>query len=184
MKHLLRRNYLLFILVFVLIACKNNQAPRKATITSTHDDTVTDQGEAFAQIAVLKDGLLHALYQHYEQLTDALVEGDVTSARISANAIEAGAREMGGGARLAQLSSRITSASDIHAQRSAFAPLSVHLQMLIKKQGLTRGRLFVDYCPMALNDQGAYWITTTEQIRNPYFGDKMLDCGSVEDTLQ
>jgi Cu(I)/Ag(I) efflux system membrane fusion protein len=37
---------------------------------------------------------------------------------------------------------------------------------------------------MAFNDKGAYWLSDKEAIRNPYFGDKMLTCGSVEETLR
>jgi hypothetical protein len=36
---------------------------------------------------------------------------------------------------------------------------------------------------MAFNDQGAYWISDREEIRNPYFGDKMLTCGVVKEEL-
>ena len=33
---------------------------------------------------------------------------------------------------------------------------------------------------MAFNNEGAYWLSDAEQIRNPYFGDKMLTCGVGE----
>jgi hypothetical protein len=36
---------------------------------------------------------------------------------------------------------------------------------------------------MAMNNEGAYWLSTSEKIRNPYFGDQMLTCGSVKDEL-
>jgi hypothetical protein len=37
---------------------------------------------------------------------------------------------------------------------------------------------------MAFDDQGADWLSAEEQIRNPYFGDKMLKCGLVEQDLK
>jgi Cu(I)/Ag(I) efflux system membrane fusion protein len=37
---------------------------------------------------------------------------------------------------------------------------------------------------MAFNNEGAYWLSDSEQIRNPYFGDKMLTCGVVKEKLQ
>jgi Cu(I)/Ag(I) efflux system membrane fusion protein len=36
---------------------------------------------------------------------------------------------------------------------------------------------------MAFNNSGAYWLSDNATIRNPYFGDKMLSCGSVEEKL-
>jgi hypothetical protein len=33
---------------------------------------------------------------------------------------------------------------------------------------------------MALDNEGADWLALEEQIRNPYFGDKMMKCGLVK----
>ncbi len=45
------------------------------------------------------------------------------------------------------------------------------------------GELYVQRCPMAFNNEGANWISEQSAIRNPYFGDAMLTCGSTIDTL-
>jgi Cu(I)/Ag(I) efflux system membrane fusion protein len=37
---------------------------------------------------------------------------------------------------------------------------------------------------MANNDQGANWLSTYSEIRNPYFGDMMLSCGETHDTIE
>lgn len=42
---------------------------------------------------------------------------------------------------------------------------------------------YVQKCPMANNNIGAVWLSTEEEIKNPYYGDEMLTCGSVIDTL-
>ena len=39
------------------------------------------------------------------------------------------------------------------------------------------------FCPMAFDGKGAYWITESREIRNPYFGEKMLNCGEVKEKL-
>jgi Cu(I)/Ag(I) efflux system membrane fusion protein len=36
---------------------------------------------------------------------------------------------------------------------------------------------------MAFNNKGAYWLSNEREIKNPYFGSEMLECGSVEDSL-
>ncbi len=39
--------------------------------------------------------------------------------------------------------------------------------------------VFVQHCPMAL-DEGAMWLSTSKNIRNPYYGDRMMECGEVQ----
>jgi membrane fusion protein, copper/silver efflux system len=39
------------------------------------------------------------------------------------------------------------------------------------------------YCPMAFDDVGAYWLQAGREIANPYFGDEMLRCGVVRETV-
>jgi Cu(I)/Ag(I) efflux system membrane fusion protein len=44
--------------------------------------------------------------------------------------------------------------------------------------------LYVQRCPMADRGEGARWLSFSEQIKNPYYGDAMLTCGSVVDSIQ
>lgn len=72
---------------------------------------------------------------------------------------------------------------DIEAQRASFKNLSDNLYKSIKAYGLGGTTAYYEFCPMAFNDTGAYWLSDNSSIRNPYFGDKMLTCGKVEETL-
>ena len=38
------------------------------------------------------------------------------------------------------------------------------------------------YCPMY--DKGSAWLSTNNEVRNPYYGSKMLKCGKVQKTIQ
>ena len=78
----------------------------------------------------------------------------------------------------------IQSSSDIEAQRKSFSALSDNFYKSIKAFGLGGSTAYYEYCPMAFNNEGAYWLSDAEQIRNPYFGDAMLTCGSVKETLK
>jgi hypothetical protein len=78
----------------------------------------------------------------------------------------------------------IHGATDIETQRRAFSDLSINLYKSVKAFGLGGKETFYDYCPMAFNNEGAYWLSDQEQIRNPYFGDKMLTCGEVKEKLK
>ncbi len=72
---------------------------------------------------------------------------------------------------------------DIEALRTQFAFFSEALIRSVKVFGLPEGKLYVEHCPMAMENKGADWLSREEKIRNPYFGDKMISCGSVEDTI-
>ena len=78
----------------------------------------------------------------------------------------------------------IQSSDDIEAQRKSFSTLSDNLYKSVKAFGLGGKEAFYEFCPMAFNNEGAYWLSETEKIRNPYFGDKMLSCGSVQEKLK
>lgn len=45
------------------------------------------------------------------------------------------------------------------------------------------GEVYVVHCPMAFRNQGADWLWNRPVVLNPYFGDAMLTCGTVTDTL-
>ena len=79
--------------------------------------------------------------------------------------------------------SAIANTSDIKKQREHFIHLSAHLINAVKTFGINQ-KVYVDYCPMANNNVGAYWLSKDKEIRNPYFGADMLDCGSVTDEIE
>ena len=68
-------------------------------------------------------------------------------------------------------------------QRLAFSPLSEAMYTLLKNADLKNAGVYHEFCPMAFNDKGAYWLSDESEIKNPYFGKKMLECGEVKDSL-
>ena len=74
-------------------------------------------------------------------------------------------------------------ASDIKHQRSHFILMSEDMYSLVKTFGGGRP-LYHDHCPMANDNKGAMWISEIKDVKNPYFGAKMLTCGSVEEVIQ
>lgn len=67
----------------------------------------------------------------------------------------------------------------LEEQREEFISLSEEMIKTLVAFGLNNQSIFVDYCPMANSDEGAYWLSDIENIRNPYFGDAMLTCGEI-----
>tara|TARA_R110001599_G_scaffold19503_3_gene74638 strand:- start:1177 stop:2955 length:1779 start_codon:yes stop_codon:yes gene_type:complete len=69
-------------------------------------------------------------------------------------------------------------------QRLEFINLSKALINAVQSFGTDiNNPLYVQFCPMANDSQGATWISKDENIINPYFGDMMLTCGSVESVI-
>ncbi|UNY99357.1 efflux RND transporter periplasmic adaptor subunit [Zhouia spongiae] len=78
----------------------------------------------------------------------------------------------------------IASNSDLENQRSHFVILNENLVAIAMNLEGVDDTLYVQKCPMANNNKGAVWLSTKEEIRNPYYGDAMLTCGSVIDSLK
>ncbi|MDE3741074.1 efflux RND transporter periplasmic adaptor subunit [Maribacter polysaccharolyticus] len=73
----------------------------------------------------------------------------------------------------------ISEISDIVEQRSHFKHLSAHLSKGVKLFGVNQ-KVYEQFCPMADNNNGAYWLSLDEAIKNPYLGAKMLTCGDTK----
>lgn len=68
--------------------------------------------------------------------------------------------------------------SPIDHQREHFDVLSNDMNDLIALLG-TDKTLYQDFCPMYNDGKGAYWLSETKEIKNPFYGSKMLKCGKV-----
>jgi membrane fusion protein, copper/silver efflux system len=79
---------------------------------------------------------------------------------------------------------QIAVANNIEIQRQGFADFNLNFYKAIKRFGLVNDTVYFQYCPMAFNNKGAYWLSDILKIRNPYFGDVMLSCGETRDTLR
>ncbi|MDD4729441.1 MAG: DUF3347 domain-containing protein [Dysgonamonadaceae bacterium] len=71
---------------------------------------------------------------------------------------------------------------NIANQREHFEFLTKGVKDLVIIAGSDRP-LYQAYCPMYNNNKGGAWLSTTKEISNPYFGSKMLKCGSVQQEL-
>lgn len=131
----------------------------------------------------------------YLKVKEALVASDAEAAKAAASNVASLAEAMPVAtltgeqkayaeekrAEIQQSASAIAKASDVDAQREHLELLSESVFSIAKAFGATSQQLYYQHCPMANNNQGAYWLSANEDIRNPYFGEKMLKCGSTEE---
>lgn len=81
---------------------------------------------------------------------------------------------------LSKTLTRARQAKDLESLRIDFSAISNLIIEINEKLGPSREPLYRAYCPMALNKQGAYWITAEQKIENPYYGASMLTCGEIK----
>lgn len=72
---------------------------------------------------------------------------------------------------------------EIEGKRKQFETITDALWSLTRTVQYDGQKVYYQYCPMAFDNKGAYWLSNNRQIRNPYFGDKMLKCGEIADSL-
>ena len=67
---------------------------------------------------------------------------------------------------------------DTEHQREHFGSLSNNVLLLVKAFGSNEDA-FVQYCPMVKKS----WLSNNKAVKNPYYGNKMLTCGKVTETI-
>lgn len=129
---------------------------------------------------------LSQLLNHYYSIKDALVTGSNTNASASAeqfiktlNTIDYKAVSEGNVNALLKDATSISEAKDIKKQRDQFANLSSNMTALAKAVKLSSQPIYQVYCPM----KKANWLSNEPAIKNPYFGNAMLTCGKVVETI-
>lgn len=116
----------------------------------------------------------------YFDVKDALVSDDAAKAKEAAAALVISTGDYANS--LNESLNTIASTDDIEAQRVAFETLSMNLYEAAK-QGGAGMTIYKQYCPMAFDDKGAFWLSDEKQVLNPYFGASMLRCGSVKEEI-
>jgi membrane fusion protein, copper/silver efflux system len=140
---------------------------------------------------------LRQLYEEYERIRDALVAADASAVSPAARSMRTAlsgmdistlseAHRLEWVQRAQTLRSSIDALAtnrNIEKQREHFSALSNTLYAVVKRFGINGASLYWQHCPMAFNDAGASWLSSIKEIRNPYFGDKMLKCGVVQEEI-
>jgi membrane fusion protein, copper/silver efflux system len=86
--------------------------------------------------------------------------------------------------QLEEASNMISATANIEKQREHFNMLSEAILETTESFGLEIDKTYRLFCPMAFNDKGAFWLSESDEILNPYFGDMMLRCGEVKQTYR
>lgn len=141
---------------------------------------------------------LQPLYADYLDFKNALVEDNLAEAQKAAGELKTALEKVNmsvftGSSHNAWMSyssdlknalQHVQHLKTIEDVRKTFQQVSEGMIDLTKSFNPFEQTLYVQFCPMADDNKGANWLSTEEEIRNPYFGDAMLTCGEVKSTIK
>ncbi len=78
---------------------------------------------------------------------------------------------------------KIANSNDINEQRNQFISMSNAMINIVKAFGVINVS-YEQYCPMADDNNGAYWLSESNKVLNPYFGSSMLNCGEIKNEIK
>lgn len=182
--------------IFAIVALILTTSVFTACGSNNSETNNTQSNNQNTSVIVANDAELKTALSHYYHLKDALVKSDAEEASNGARAMNEalGAIEISNEDHRSHIEGiisdinnnlqNISGTNDLEKQREYFEPVSDKFYELLKLTGTPGETVYRQYCPMAFDDMGAYWLSSQKEIRNPYFGDAMLKCGSVKETLK
>ena len=200
---------LLAIGTFALTSCKENKEQKNSTDTTMqHNMSTMSDSAAMGNMATNKEvsvtdakktsADLTELYSHYTHLTFALsgdddqeavsaAKGILTSfPKIDKNGFSSEQKK-----EFADLESSIRehaehiadNAGKIDHQREHLDIMSADFYDLLKDFG-TPKPVYKVFCPMYNDNKGAFWLSDSREVKNPYYGKEMLSCGEVQEEIK
>ena len=176
------RMFLSFCLIIaVMVSCKNDK--KNPEVESVAVEVKKPVHTSAALEAEFNDPKVAEVYNAYNALKTALVNTDATVAKDKASALLTAYANVGVSEENLAAAQIIAESDEVEAQRTAFVSVTVHVEAMLEG-ALKSGAIYKQYCPMAFNNTGGYWLSNTKDIRNPYFGDVMLKCGRVDSIFE
>lgn len=180
--------------VLALTACNGTSEKKsESDVHTSHETAVSNESNAASD-----QGTFSELFSHYQHLTFALSsDDDKEAANAAKGMLEALPKINTKGFSTAQKSIFDDIAADIleHSEHIGdnignIAHQREHLVLLSKdfydiaKEFGTEKSMYKVFCPMYDDNKGAYWLSDSKEIKNPYYGEDMLTCGEVQEELK
>ncbi|WP_025663205.1 DUF3347 domain-containing protein [Aquimarina megaterium] len=171
-------------MLLLTVSFTNAQEKEKMNHNHNHDKMMNMKSDAKSE-AILSD---------YFNLKDALVTDDSKKAAEAGTKLAASLKAFDKSNYTAEEQKELTDIiedatehaehivkSGIGHQREHFKTLTKDITDMVAITG-TKNKLYEQFCPMY--DKGSAWLSTKEEVRNPYYGSRMLKCGKVQKTIQ
>ncbi len=171
---------------------QNNMTKDTSTARSQTNDTTAVIKEAKATVSIKE------IVNNYLQLKNVFTKDNSTDAATAGTTLEAAFTNFDNTSLAADQKKTFEDIADdarehaehigknggnIAHQREHFEMLSKDMYDLVKAFGGGQV-LYKDFCPMYNKGKGAFWISETKEIKNPYLGKDMPTCGVVKETMK
>ena len=182
-----RTPFALSLVIALSLACTSKSPEEQTTLGAAENHEIQETTpvappESNITSIAFKNESTTQIFHSYLAVKDALVETDGEKVNEEAKKLNLLLADEKYNSIHADVQ-KIIETTDPKIQREFFESLSEQMIELAKSSELTSGNLFLQHCPMANGNKGANWLSISEEIRNPYFGDKMLKCGSVTEKI-
>ncbi|WP_136667024.1 DUF3347 domain-containing protein [Flavobacterium sp. H122] len=180
--------------------CQYEREKREVVVNTkndNHNEHETHANTASAKETTIQKNQLQPIFDVYFKIKDALVATNGSLTSESAKAMTKLISEV----KMEELSTEehnvwmkvmnelkedaqhISETKDTGHQRDHFTTLSKRIYELLKVSKKSSST-YLMFCPMFNNGKGANWLSKEEEIKNPYYGNKMLSCGSVQEIIK
>ncbi|MDV3751064.1 DUF3347 domain-containing protein [Elizabethkingia anophelis] len=130
---------------------------------------------------------IEKLYHNYIAIKNALTQDDTAKASAaakvflqSASAVDFKVLSEDNVNKLRKDAGAIIEAKNLSTQRNYFFNLSDNMAAIANHFKVSSTPVYVQYCPMAKGQ----WLSNEKEIKNPYYGNSMLTCGSVKSEIK
>lgn len=169
------------LLTILFISCKGEKENQTVEINTPEEVKKAEKQTADVADQNFIDGMTGKVWHNYLEIKMALTNEDSDKVKDVAKAMaESFSPER---AEMKKLAEQLAETEDIEKQRELFSAFTEKVGPMFE-DALNKGTIYKKFCPMAFDNKGAYWYADVEEISNPYFGDKMSKCGSVEKTIK
>lgn len=173
------------------MSCKDEKKDEEMSTPASSELKVEEDGE-IEEAGITEINASDAIIENYLKLKNALVADNQEEAAGIGKLLVANFKEFEQSGYTSEEQKELTdiiedarehaehiSESPIDHQREHFDILSKDVIDLIAITG-TGQKLYQNFCPMYNNNKGAQWLSSAKEIKNPYFGSKMMDCGEIQ----
>jgi len=174
----------IFLALILCSSCGNNTKKQEQELeTITINTSEKKQYTAAATEVKFNDPKVADVYQGYINLKTALVNSDRAATAMSSSEIMTAFSNIGADEAILTAAQAIAESEDIEQQRKAFVIITESVEKMLDG-AIESGVIYKQFCPMAFDFEGGFWLSNSKEIYNPYFGDKMLRCGKVDSEIK
>lgn len=194
MKKLIVTLSVILITTFAGIAQENHDHHKKNQV----NDVITKPASPMGKVDEKVTASIKVVVAHYLHMKDALTKDNSKDAAAAGKAIVDAIGKVDKSAMTAEQKNNFDDIADdtkenaehiganadkIAHQREHFDLLSKDIYDLTKAFGAGQ-TLYKNFCPMYNKGKGAFWLSDSKTIKNPYYGKQMLTCGSVKEEIK